>query len=78
MVAWVGRRPQKLQVLVRGPKREDRTTNGPVDQSEYVFDSGQARGSPGGIIVGLILCARLQQASVLHGRVVRAAGVQQK
>ncbi len=78
MVPWVGRRPQKLQALVRGPKREEQATDGPVDQSEYVIDSGQAHGSPGGIIGGLILCARSQQASMLHGRVVRAAGVQQK
>ncbi len=78
MVPWVGRRPQKLQALVRGSKRKERTTDGLVDRSECVIGSGQARGSPGGIIVGLILCARSQQASMLHGRVVRAAGVQQK
>ncbi len=58
MGAWVGCRPQKLQALVRGPKREDRTTDGLVDRSEYVIGSGQARCSPGGIIVGLILRAR--------------------
>ena len=74
MVPWVGRRPQKLQALVRGPKREEQATDGPVDQSEYVIGSGQARGSPGGIIIGLILCARLQHASVLHGWVPEGTG----